>query len=74
MFMPAYSPELQPAERLWPLTNEGVANKCAGNIGAIGVSAISALPSLAESLWANSWINPLPLVASKFVVCAINRI
>ena len=26
-FLPAYSPELQPAERLWPLTNEVVANE-----------------------------------------------
>ena len=26
-FLPAYTPELQPAERLWPLTNEAVANK-----------------------------------------------
>lgn len=26
-FLPAYSPELQPAERLWPLLNEGVANQ-----------------------------------------------
>jgi transposase len=26
IFLPAYSPELQPAERLWPLTNEPVAN------------------------------------------------
>jgi len=25
-FLPAGSPELQPAERLWPLTNEGLAN------------------------------------------------
>jgi hypothetical protein len=25
--LPPYSPELQPAERLWPLTNEGVANR-----------------------------------------------
>ena len=25
-FLPPYSPQLQPAERLWPLTNEGVAN------------------------------------------------
>lgn len=25
-FLPAHSPELQPAERLWPLSNEGVAN------------------------------------------------
>lgn len=25
-FLPPYSPELQPAERLWPLTNEVIAN------------------------------------------------
>ena len=26
-FLPAYSPELQPAERLWSLVDEGVANE-----------------------------------------------
>jgi transposase len=26
-FLPPYSPELQPAEHLWPLTNEAVANR-----------------------------------------------
>jgi hypothetical protein len=26
-FLPPYAPELQPAERLWPLTNEPVANR-----------------------------------------------
>ena len=26
-FLPTGSPELMPAERLWPLTNEGVANR-----------------------------------------------
>jgi len=26
-FLPPYSPELQPAERLWPLVNEAVANR-----------------------------------------------
>jgi hypothetical protein len=26
-FLPAYTPELQPAEHLWPLTNEAVANQ-----------------------------------------------
>lgn len=25
--LPAYSPELQPAERLWPLSNEAIANR-----------------------------------------------
>jgi transposase len=27
MFLPSHSPELQPAERLWPLTSEAVANQ-----------------------------------------------
>jgi transposase len=26
-YLPPYSPELQPAERLWPLANEAVANR-----------------------------------------------
>ena len=26
-FLPPYSPELQPAERLWPLTNQALANR-----------------------------------------------
>lgn len=26
-FLPAYSPELQPAERLWPLLDESIMNK-----------------------------------------------
>ena len=26
-FLPAYTPELQPAERLWPLADEAIANK-----------------------------------------------
>jgi transposase len=27
-FMPSHSPELQPAERMWTLTNEAIANRC----------------------------------------------
>lgn len=27
VFLPPYSPELQPAERLWPLTNQALANR-----------------------------------------------
>jgi transposase len=26
-FLPSHSPKLQPSERLWPLSNEGVANR-----------------------------------------------
>jgi len=32
-FLPPYTPELQPAEHLWPLTNEGVANIPFDNLG-----------------------------------------
>ncbi len=32
-FLPSGSPELQPAERLWPLTNEAVANRLFEEIG-----------------------------------------
>jgi transposase len=28
VWLPAYSPELQPAERLWVMTDEAVANRC----------------------------------------------
>jgi len=28
IFLPPYSPELQPAEHLWPLTNQPLANRC----------------------------------------------
>jgi len=27
VFLPPYSPELQPCERLWPLSNEAIANR-----------------------------------------------
>ncbi len=33
VFLPAYCPELQPAERLWPLCDEGLANKLFATIG-----------------------------------------
>jgi DDE superfamily endonuclease len=33
-FPPPYSPELQPAERLWPLANEAVANRCFEDLAA----------------------------------------
>jgi transposase len=32
-FLPPYSPELQPAEHLWPLTNEAVANRHFAGLG-----------------------------------------
>lgn len=35
VFQPAKSPELQPAERLWPLTNEPLANRSFASIEAL---------------------------------------
>jgi transposase len=35
VFLPAYSPELQPAERLWPLVDEPVANRAFPDLGAL---------------------------------------
>ena len=35
VFLPAYSPELQPAERLWALCDETVANRCMGSLEAL---------------------------------------
>jgi len=32
VFLPPYSPELQPAERIWPIVNEGVANRAFPNL------------------------------------------
>lgn len=32
LFLPPKSPELQPAERLWPLTNEAIANRSFTNL------------------------------------------
>jgi len=33
--LPANSPELPPAERLWPLTTDGVANQCLADLEAL---------------------------------------
>ncbi len=35
-FLPPYSPELQPAERLWGLVDEPVANRAFANLGDLG--------------------------------------
>ena len=34
VFLPPYSPELQPAERLWPLIDEPIANRAFGDLDA----------------------------------------
>ena len=34
-FLPSHSPELQPAERLWTITNEPIANRCFKNLNEV---------------------------------------
>lgn len=37
-YQPAYSPELQPAERLWPLANEAIANRSFASLDDLGAA------------------------------------
>ena len=37
-FLPPYSPELMPAERLWPLVNEAAANRCFADLAALSTA------------------------------------
>ncbi len=60
-FLPAYCPELQPAERLWPLTNEGVANRLFPTLDALEDAVVVRLvrlidqPALVRAYTAYHW-------------------
>jgi transposase len=47
-FLPAHSPELQPAERLWPLADEGLANKLFATIRELEDALARRLVALAD--------------------------
>lgn len=47
-FLPAYSPELQPAERLWPLLNEGVANRVFATLEDLATAITERIQALAS--------------------------
>lgn len=47
-WLPSRSPELQPAERLWPLTNEGIANKLFADLDELQQALIDRCNKLAE--------------------------
>jgi transposase len=36
VFLPPYSPQLRPAERLWPLVDEAIANRYSDSLADIG--------------------------------------
>ena len=61
--MPAYSPELQPAERLWPLTNEIVANQSPHNLDELEELIIYLCQQLLEQHDIRARVDLLPLVA-----------
>ncbi len=69
VFLPPYSPELQPAERLWPLTNEAVANQSFATLqeldDAMGrrCCTLAGLPDLINGHTNYSWW-PKPLQAT----------
>lgn len=50
VFLPPYSPELQPAERLWTLTDAGVKNRCPASLSALS-TAIGAQCARLERQW-----------------------
>jgi hypothetical protein len=60
-FLPPYSPELQPAERLWPLTNEAVANQSFASLKeldeALGARccALTGMPEVIKGYTSYSW-------------------
>jgi len=47
-WLPAYSPELQPAERLWPLTDEGVANQLFADLPELEARLVERCRTLAD--------------------------
>jgi transposase len=62
-FLPAYSPELQPAERLWPLTNEPIANRCFESLDELFRCVMRSLSPFTSTTRLDPWFNFLSLVA-----------
>lgn len=60
-FLPTYSPELQPAERLWPIVNEPLANRSFTNLEELEeilyarCQVILAQPQLVKGITNFSW-------------------
>ena len=63
VFLPPYSPELQPAERLWPLVNEPLANEAFETLVEVEELVYSALSSVAQTAAVDSRVDLLSLVA-----------
>ena len=66
VWLPPYSPELQPAERLWPLTNEPLANRSfvdLAELEAVQAQRCLALQAQPERVRAATLFHWWPLVA-----------
>src|SRR5450631_1238122 len=48
LFLPPYSPELQPSERLWPLSNEGIASRHFSSLDALEEAQIQRCQTLLQ--------------------------
>lgn len=66
--LPAYSPELQPAERLWPLPNEPLANRAFPDRAALDTALAEQCVRLAEQparvraqTWFHWWPRTVPM-------------
>lgn len=65
-FLPPYSPELQPAEHLWPLTNETIANTYFADLGALDQALADRCCGLADNpdrIRATTWFHWWPQFA-----------
>ena len=63
--LPPYSPELQPAEKLWPLTNEALANKrfeTLAHLEAVQVARCRVLASMTEVVRAQTLFHWWPRI------------
>lgn len=65
LYLPSHSPELQPAEKLWPLSNEGVANRSFKDLDALEETQIARIKTLLkqkESITAKTLFHWWPRV------------
>ena len=66
-FLPSPSPELQPAERLWPLSDEALANRYFEAIEDLQQALVGRCVALREQPETHPFLHPLPLVAGGSV-------
>jgi hypothetical protein len=65
-FLPPYSPELQPAKRLWPLTNEPLANRhfhALNALQAVQEQCCLTLQAMPEVIRAHTHFHSWPQIA-----------